>query len=72
MKANLRGLNGIELNCDYLRQVGGLYAYFYIPNDKFSADILNAVCADGPITLVLKTGDDWQVQVLSNMIEWED
>lgn len=72
MKANLKGANGIELNCDYLRTVGGLYTYFYVPADKFSADVLNMVCPDGPITLVQKNGDEWQVQVKTDQIEWED
>ena len=73
MKATLKGdAKGIELNCNYLRTVGGMYTYFYIPTQAMSADLLNAVCIDGPITNLQKSGDDWQVQVLSNMIEWED
>lgn len=72
MKANLKGLNGIELNCDYLRTVGGMYTYFYVPADKFSADVLNAVRVDGPITHVDRNGNEWQVQVKTDMIEWED
>ena len=72
MKANLKGLNGIELNCDYLKTVGGMHTYFYIPDSALSADLLSAVRVDGPITHVDKSGDEWQVQVKTEMIEWED
>lgn len=72
MKANLKGANGIELNCDYLHSVGGMFTYFYVPAVAMSAEVFNAVSIDGPITTVQKNGDEWQVQVKSDMIEWED
>lgn len=72
MKANLKGANGIELNCDYLRSVGGMFTYFYVPASAMSAEVFNAVSIDGPITGVSRSGDEWQVQVKSDMIEWED
>lgn len=72
MKANLKGLNGIELNNDYLRSVGSMFTYFYIPNLAVNADLLNAVSVDGPISGISKSGDEWQVQVRTDMIEWED
>ena len=72
MKAKLKGISGIELNCDYLRSVGGMFTYFYIPDSAVNADLLNAVCVDGPISGISKSGDEWQVQVRTEMIEWED
>lgn len=71
MKATIK--NGtIELNPDYLNSVGGVYTYFYVPNEAMSAELLNAVNTDGPITLINKRAEDYQVQVKTSDIKWED
>lgn len=72
MKANLKGVSGIELNCDYLNCVGSLYTYFYVPATRMSADVFRAVKPDGAISNISRNGDEWQVQVRTDQIEWED
>ena len=52
MKANLKGANGIELNMDYLKSVGSMYTYFYVPAEAMSADVFRAVKPDGAISNV--------------------
>lgn len=72
MKANLKGANGIELNMDYLKSVGSMFTYFYVPADAMNADVFRAVKPDGAISMVSRSGDEWQIQVRSEQIEWED
>lgn len=72
MKANLKNNKGVELNIDYLQSVNGKFAYFYVPDPEMTSDVLRAVNNDGPIVAVNKYGEQWQVQVLSEMIDWED
>lgn len=73
MKANLKNNKGVELNIDYLQSVNEKFSYFYVPDHAMSAELFRSVNADGPITGISRYGSEqWQVQVLTEMIEWED
>lgn len=71
MKAFVK-INGerFEMNCKYLKSVGRTFTYFYIPAEEVTTDLLGKVGEEIPN--ITNNGEEWQVQVYTEKIEWED
>lgn len=71
MKATIFTESGpVLLNTDYLRSVDNKYSYFYVPNEAMNADLFKHV--GEVITSIRRCDSDWQVQVETASITWED
>ena len=58
------------MSCERLSSISSDFTYFYLKSDELTAELLKSV-GEG-IGEIRRYGEEWQLQVRTNTIEWED